>query len=155
MILGHKPLFVVFREGRIKTDECLNRTVFCRKRDFSAQKIKDLMFSLTTACANMSWLIKNLKAIYQLKKIPVSNEIKELNEYRIYTFRLNDFINFFLPSRYIQLRKTEPAVFRLALNVAQGPENEIVYIGDQEMFTQVASERGIKIIYQQYNLCLM
>ena len=113
------------------------------------------MFSLTTACANMSWLIKNLKAIYQLKKIPVSNEIKELNEYRIYTFRLNDFIKFFLPSRYIQLRKTEPAVFRLTLNVTQGPEDEIVYIGDEEMFTQVASERGIKIIYQQYNLCLM
>ncbi len=155
MILGHKPLFVVFREGRIKTDVYLNRTVFYQKRDFSAQKIKDLTLSLTTARANMSWLIKNLKAIYRLKKIPVSNEIKELNEYRIYTLRLNDSISFFLPPRHIRLRKTDPAVFRLALNVAQGPANETVYVGDAEMFTQVASEGGIKIIYQQYNLCLM
>ncbi len=85
----HKLLFVVYEEGRITLDEYLDRVVFFEKRDFTSGQFKDFMFSLTTPHTDMIALIKKLKEKYKLKIIVVSNEARELNEYRIQKFELN------------------------------------------------------------------
>ncbi|MEP6727750.1 MAG: HAD-IA family hydrolase, partial [Bacteroidota bacterium] len=138
--------FVVYEEGRVTLDEYLNRVVFYQKRDFTHNEFKDFMFSLTTADSEMITLIKELKAIYKLKIVVVSNEARELNEYRIQKFQLNSFVDFFISSCYVHIRKPDAAIFRMALDGAQVPPNEIVYIDDVQMFADIAAEMGIKSI---------
>ncbi|MEO7309135.1 MAG: HAD-IA family hydrolase [Chitinophagaceae bacterium] len=148
----HKLLFAVYEEGRITLDEYLNRVVFYQKRDFTPAQFKDFLFSLTTAHTKMIDLVKKLKEVYKLKLVVVSNEARELNEYRIHKFKLNQFIDFFISSCYVRVRKPDAAIFRLALNGAQVPADEIVYIDDVQMFTDVAANLGIKSIWHRNHL---
>ncbi|WP_301922740.1 HAD-IA family hydrolase [Ferruginibacter sp.] len=148
----HRLLFVVYEEGRITLDEYLDRVVFYQERGFTPSQFKDFMFSLTTADTNMITLIKQLKATYQLKIIVVSNEAKELNEYRIQKFQLNLLIDFFISSCYVHVRKPDEAIFKIALNGVQVPANEIVYIDDVQMFTEIATGIGIRSIWHKDHL---
>lgn len=145
----HKLLFVVYEEGWITMDEYLDRVVFYQERDFTPEQFKIFMFSLPTADTNMIALIKNLKAAYQLKIVVVSNEAKELNEYRIQKFRLSEFVDFFISSCYVHVRKPDAAIFHLALNGAQVPTEEIIFIDDVQMFTEVAMKLGIRSIWHR------
>ncbi|MEO5995713.1 MAG: HAD-IA family hydrolase [Chitinophagaceae bacterium] len=145
----HKLLFVVFEEGRITLEEYLERVVFYQKRDFTPRQFKDFMFSLTTPHTKMIALIKKLKEAYKLKIVVVSNEARELNEYRIKKFQLNQFVDFFISSCYVHLRKPDAAIFRMALEGAQVQTDEIVYIDDVQMFADVARDLGITSIWHR------
>ena len=104
------------------------------------------MFSLTSPNDQMLTLIKKLKEAYSLKIIVVSNEAKELNEFRIQKFQLTQFVDFFISSCYVHIRKPDPAIFKLAIDGAQIPLDEIVYIENVQMFVDVATDLGIKSI---------
>jgi putative hydrolase of the HAD superfamily len=147
MELRHKLLFVVYEEGRITLDEYLDRVVFYQKRDFTKETFKDYMFSLTVPDNNMIALIKNLKAAYQLKIVVVSNEARELNKYRLDKFKLNSFVDFFVSSCYIHIRKPDARIFALALDLADVAANEVIYLDDVQMFVDVASGVGITSIH--------
>lgn len=146
MELRHKLLFVVYEEGKITLDDYLNRVVFYKTRDFTFNEFRDFMFSLTTPREEMIALIKKLKQQYNLKIVAVSNEARELNAYRIQTFNLNGFIDFFVSSCYVQVRKPDGRIFKLALDMAQVSPEEVVYIDDVQMFVDVASDVGINSI---------
>jgi putative hydrolase of the HAD superfamily len=147
MELRHKLLFVVYEEGRITLDEYLDRVVFYQKRDFTKETFRDYMFSLTVPDNNMIALIKNLKAAYQLKIVVVSNEARELNKYRLDKFQLNSFVDFFVSSCYIHIRKPDARIFALALDLADVAANEVIYLDDVQMFVDVASGVGITSIH--------
>ncbi len=143
----HQLLFVVYEEGSITLNEYLDRVVFYHKRNFTYDQVKNCMFTLTTPDTKMKALIKQLKAAYQLKIFAVSNEAKELNEYRIQKFQLNQFVDFFISSCYVHVRKPEAAIFRISLDGEQVPVEEIVFIDDVQIFTDVAKDIGINSIH--------
>lgn len=88
-------------------------------------------------------MVCKLKKKYSLKIAVVSNEGRELNEYRINKFKLGTFVDFFISSCLVHFRKPDEDIFRLALDVAHVPPNEVVYIEDRLMFVQIAE--GLKI----------
>ena len=143
----HSLMFVTYEEGRITLDEYLDRVVFYQKRDFTSSQFKDFMFSLTTPDLEMIAFIKKIKLQYGLKIIAVSNEARELNAYRINTFKLNEIFDFFVSSCYVHLRKPDAAIFRLAIDGAHVPLDEIIYIDDVQMFVDVAKGIGITGIH--------
>ena len=143
----HSIMFPTYEEGRVTFDEYLDRVVFYQKRDFTSGQFKDFMFSLTTPDLEMIAFIKKIKSQYGLKIIAVSNEVRELNTYRINTFKLNEIFDFYVSSCYVHLRKPDADIFRLALDGAQVPVNEIVYIDDVQMFVDVAKDLGITSIH--------
>lgn len=142
----HSIMFVTYEEGRITLDEYLDRVVFYKKRDFTFNEFRDFMFSLTTSNAEMIAFIKKIKQQYGLKIVAVSNEARELNAYRIHTFGLNSFIDFFVSSCYVHIRKPDANIFRLALDTAQVSPDEVIYIDDVQMFVDIAADLGIKSI---------
>ncbi len=142
----HSIMFAPYEEGSVTLNEYLNRVIFYKKRDFTSDEFRDFMFSLTTPHDEMIAFIKKIKQQYNLKIVAVSNEARELNAYRIHTFKLNSFIDFFVSSCYVHLRKPDTRIFKLALDMAQVSENEVVYIDDVQMFVDVASDLGIKSI---------
>jgi len=143
----HNIMFVTYEEGKITLEDYLNRVVFYKKRDFSFNEFRDFMFSLTTPYPAMIAFIKKLKIQYGLKIVAVSNEVRELNLYRIHTFKLKEIFDFYVSSCYVHVRKPDTAIFKLALDMAQVSAEEVVYIDDVKMFTDIARDLEIKSIH--------
>ena len=143
----HNLMFITYEEGRITLNEYLDRVVFYKKRDFTHKEFNNFMCSLSTPDLEMIAFIKKIKWQYGLKIIAVSNEVRELNTYRINTFKLKEIFDFFVSSCYVHLRKPDAAIFHLALDGAQVPIGEIVFIDDVQMFVDVAKDIGITSIH--------
>jgi putative hydrolase of the HAD superfamily len=89
-------------------------------------------------------LVRQLKAKHGLKIIVLSNEARELNAYRIHKFKLDEFVDAFVSSCFVHLRKPDADIFRLALDIAQTPAQQIIYIENTAMFVQIAESMGIQ-----------
>jgi FMN phosphatase YigB (HAD superfamily) len=142
----HHMTFETFEDGKLTLDEYLGLVVFYQKRPFTRAQFRRFMFAQSKACPGMIELFTQLKVRHRLKIIALSNEARELNAYRIRTFKLNKLMDAFVSSCFVQIRKPDAAIFRLALDIAQVPAREIVYIDNTAMFTQIAEGMGIQSI---------
>src|SRR5271168_1933107 len=91
-------------------------------------------------------LVAQLKVRHGLKIAVVSNEGRELNAHRIRKFKLDGFVDFFISSCFVHIRKPDKDIFRLALDIAQTPPEQIVYIENTPMFVQIAEGLGIRSV---------
>jgi len=140
----HKLTMVTYEEGKLTLDEYLNRIVFYQKRPFTHSQFREFMFAQSTPNNEMIEFIQQLKEKYQLKIAVVNNEARELNEYRITKFKLNQFVDFFISSCFVHFRKPDADIFKIALDIAQVPAEQVVYIEDIPMFVEVAKDLGIR-----------
>ena len=147
----HQLNFATYEEGKLTLEEYLNRTVFYEDRPFTPDQFREFMFAQSQAYPEMIELVRKLKAKYGLKIAVVSNEARELNAYRIHTFKLDGFVDFFISSCFVHLRKPDADIFRLALEIAQTPAGQVVYIENTPLFVQVAEGLGIRrILHADY-----
>jgi putative hydrolase of the HAD superfamily len=142
----HHLTQVTYEEGKLTLGEYLKRVVFYRKRSFTPAQFREFMFAQTTPDREMIEFIQKLKVQYRLKIVVVNNEGRELNEYRIKKFQLNQFVDFFISSCFVHFRKPDADIFRIALDIAQVTAEHVVYIEDIQMFVDIASESGIRSI---------
>jgi putative hydrolase of the HAD superfamily len=140
----HHQAFEAFEVGKIDLERYLDLVVFHEKRPFTAARFREFMFAQSDALPGTIDLVGSLKSEFGLKIVAVSNEGRELNEYRIRTFRLGQLVDFFVSSCYVRLRKPDPAIFRLALDAAQSSAREVVYLENTPMHLEVASDLGIR-----------
>jgi len=147
MELRHSQNFNTYELGKLTLEEYLKRVVFYEGRRFSFNSFKKFMFSQSTPHPLMIGLIRELKAKYGLKIVVVSNEARELNAYRIRTFKLDAFVDSFISSCYVGLRKPDEDIFKLALDTAQVSPQQTVYIENTCLFVQVAESLGIPSIF--------
>ena len=93
-----------------------------------------------------------LESRHRLKIAVVSNEARELNLYRIRKFRLDRFVDFFVSSCFVHVRKPDAEIFRLALDLAQVQARQVLYIENTPMFVEVANRLGIRsILHTSYD----
>lgn len=142
----HHVIQVTYEEGKITLSEYLKRVVFYQKRSFTIDQFREFMFSQSTPNIEMIKYIKQLKDKYKLKIAVVNNEGRELNEHRIKKFKLNQFVDFFISSCFVHFRKPDADIFRIALDIAQVPVENVIYIEDMQMFVDVARDLGIRSI---------
>lgn len=140
----HQLNFATYEEGKLTLDEYLDRVVFYQKRSFTRVQFRNFMFAQSKPYPNMIELVRELKAKYGLKLCVVSNEARELNAYRIRKFKLDTFVDFFISSCFVHLRKPDAEIFQLALDISQTPAGQIVYIENTPMFVQIAEGLGIR-----------
>ncbi len=140
----HNLTFDTYEVGKISLEEYLRRVVFYEKRHFSMEDFRQFMFSQSEAFPEMINMITQLKKQHHLKVAVVSNEGRELTEYRIKNFKLNHFVDFFISSCFVHFRKPDTDIFKVALNTAQVHPNQVIYIEDRPMFVQVAEGMGIR-----------
>ncbi|HUH66100.1 MAG TPA: HAD family phosphatase [Syntrophales bacterium] len=147
----HHLTFDTYEEGKLSLDEYLYRIVFYEKRSFTPEGFKAFMFSQSQPFPEMIDLIRELKSKYGLKVAAVSNEGREITEYRIKTFRLTDFVDFFVSSCFVHYRKPDADIYRIALDIAQAEPEQVVYIEDRDMFVAIANELGIRgVVHRDY-----
>ncbi len=142
----HHLTFDTYESGKIDLAEYLRRVVFYQPRTFTRNQFRQFMFSQSQPYPKMIELVCKLKENYPLKIAVVSNESYELNAYRIKKFQLNRFVDFYISSCYLHLRKPDPEIYQVALNVAQTPSQQVIYIEDRWLFVDVASRMGIHSI---------
>jgi len=146
----HHLTFDTYEEGKLSLEEYLTRLVFYEDRDFTREDFQHFMFSQSQVRAEMGQmteLIKGLKARYGLKIATVSNEGRELTQYRIKKFNLGAFVDFFISSCFVHIRKPDVDLYRLALDCAQVEPDHAVYLDDRAMFVEVARGLGIHGIH--------
>ena len=136
--------FETHEEDKITFNEYLDRVVFYEKRPFTRAEFRRFMFAQSKPYAEMIELVRDLKAKYKLKIIVVSNESRELNAHRISTFKLGGFVDAFISSCFVHLRKPDADIFKLALDIAQTPARQSVNLENTAMFVQIAESMGIR-----------
>jgi len=139
----HHLTFDTYEVGKITLDEYLERLVFYEERNFSKEDFKGFMVSKSLPYPEMIRLICDLKQKYKLKVAVISNEGRELNEYRINTFRLNEFIDFFISSSFVHFRKPDADIFKVAIDISQSDIETSIYIDDRMLFVQIAESLGL------------
>jgi putative hydrolase of the HAD superfamily len=139
----HQLVFSTYELGKITLEEYLNQVVFYRERIFTRGEFRKFMFAQSKPYPEMIKLVRDLKAKYGLKIAVVSNEGRELNAFRIRKFKLDRFVDFFISSCFVHLCKPDTDIFRLALDIAQTPAEQVVYVENTPMFVQVAEGLGI------------
>ena len=142
----HRLVFETHEEGKITFEEYLGRVVFYQKRPFTRAQFRRFMFAQSKPYPKMIALVAQLKARYGLKIAVVSNEARELNAYRIQKFKLDGFVDAFISSCFVHVRKPDADIFRLALDIAQAPAPQVLYIENTPMFVQIAEGLGIRSI---------
>lgn len=142
----HHLNYSTYEEGKITLEDYLNRVIFYQKRSFTRTQFQSFMLAQSKPYPEMIELIAQLKIRRGLKIVVVSNAGRELNEYRIQQFKLDRFVDSFISSCFVHIRKPDLDIFRLALDVAQAQARQVIYIENTPMFVQIAEDLGIRSI---------
>jgi putative hydrolase of the HAD superfamily len=143
----HHLTFDTYEVGKLTLDQYLSRVIFYEKRDFTREEFREFMFGQSKDFPEMIELICKLKQKYKLKIVVVNNEGRELNERRIKTFNLSAFVDFFISSCIVHVRKPDEDIYRIALDIAQVEPEQVAYLDDRLMFVQVAEGLGVRGVH--------
>lgn len=139
----HHLTFDTYEEGKLSLDEYLARVVFYEPRPFSPHEFREFMYSQSQPYPETIALLRQLKDRHGLRVAAVSNEGRELTEYRIRTFDLGSLIDVFISSCFVHYRKPDHDIYRLALDTVQVAPASVLYVDDRLMFVEVARSLGI------------
>jgi putative hydrolase of the HAD superfamily len=140
----HHLTFDTYEEGKLSLDAYLDRTVFYRERAFTRDEFKTFMYAQSQPLPQMIELVRQLRLRRGLKVAAISNEGRELTLHRVATFELATFIDFFLSSCFVHMRKPDADMYRMALDCAQVVPEAAVYIDDRPLFVEVARGLGLQ-----------
>lgn len=142
----HRLVFETHEEGKLSFEEYLGRIVFYEKRPFTRNQFRDFIFAQSKPFPKMLDLVAQLKVQCGLKIVVISNESRAVNAYRIRTFKLDRLVDTFISSCFVQMRKPDIEIFRLALDLAQTAPEQAVFLDNTPMFVQIAEGLGMRSI---------
>jgi putative hydrolase of the HAD superfamily len=142
--LRHQELLTPFEEGRLTLDEYLQRAVFYAPRPFSPEDFKRFMFSLSKPKPQALEFARRLSGKYLMGT--VNNESRELNQYRIETFRLVEIFDLFVSSCFVASRKPDQRIYRLALDLTQHAAEECCFLDDRPVNIEAAAKVGMQTV---------
>ena len=136
-----------WEKGLITVEEYLRRTVFWKPRDFSPEEFFEAIKSESRILENTALpLLENISMSQDVDLGIVNNEARELNDYRIETFGLRGYFDFFFSSCYVGQRKPSAQIYRLALDVLQCDPDEVIFIDDRPPNVEAAASLGIHAV---------
>lgn len=145
----HHFIYNVFEIGSISLDEYLDTVIFNCPRDFTRAEFKQFMYEQSVELPEMLPWLKTWKKQTSLPVFAISNESRELNDYRIETFNLRQLFDGFFSSCYVGMRKPDPRIFQKALEITQVKPSECVYFDDRPMLVNAAKKMGMNGIQHE------
>jgi putative hydrolase of the HAD superfamily len=143
----HRMTFDTYEIGKISLDVYLDRIIFYEPRSFSKDDFKAFMYAQSKPYPEMLDLMRQTKARNGIKMAVVSNEGRELTEYRIRQFGLTSFVDFFVSSCFVHFRKPDADIFRMAIDMAQVAPQKTLYLDDRTLFVEIACTLGLQAIH--------
>jgi putative hydrolase of the HAD superfamily len=139
----HQLCFDTYELGKTTFDEYLDHVIFYEARSFTKKDFIEFMLSQSKALDGAIDYFIEVKKRHKLKVIALSNEARDLNDYRIKEFKLDTLFDAFISSCYVKLRKPDPEIYRMACDVSQALPDEALYIDDRLLYIEVAKSLGI------------
>lgn len=140
----HKLAAPELELGRMTLAEYMDQTVFYEPRDFSPAEFRAAMEAVSRPYPDSLALARELSA--QVRMYSLNNEGRDLNEYRIATCGLQEFLLAFFSSCYLGVLKPSPAIYRLGLSFAGVRPDEAVMIDDRAQNVQAARSVGMHAV---------
>lgn len=137
----HKLAAPELELGRMSLAEYMAQTVFHTPRDFTPDAFRAAMEAESQPHAGALALARDLGARHRMYAL--NNEGRDLNEHRIATFGLQDVLLGFFTSCYLGVMKPNPAIYRLALDLAHVRPQEAVMIDDRAQNAEAARSVGM------------
>jgi putative hydrolase of the HAD superfamily len=143
----HEMLVSSFERGKISLHDYLDRTIFYRPRTFTKDEFCNEMYSLSQPNAEVLDLAKKLAKTGTYQMATINNESRELNDYRIQNFALKGIFSLFVSSCFVGLRKPEPGIYRLTLEITQRAPEDCCFIDDRALNLESAARLGMHAIH--------
>lgn len=143
----HRLIFDTYETGKLTLDQYLQTVIFYEPRPFTSEQFQAFLFAQSQPLPQMIEFLTQLKQQHSLKIAALSNEGRELALYRNKKLGLTKFIDFFVVSSFVHLRKPDPDIFRLALDLAQVLPEQAIYIDDRATLTEFAATLGFNVIH--------
>jgi putative hydrolase of the HAD superfamily len=140
----HEALVSALETGKMSLGDYLERTVFCHRQSFSLEEFKAFLYAQSQPKSDSLALARELSAKYLMATI--NNESLDLNMYRIDRFGLRTIFGAFFSSCFVRLRKPDPAIYRLALDVMQKTQDECCFIDDRPLNLEGARQAGMRVV---------
>lgn len=142
----HKLAVPELERGRMSLAEYMDQTVFYAPRDFTPAEFRAAMEaeSLPHGESMALEVARGLAGRYRMYAL--NNEGRDLNEYRIRTYGLDEFLLGFFTSCYLGVMKPNPAIYRLGLELAQVRPQEAVMIDDRAQNVEAARSVGMHAV---------
>lgn len=146
----HAEVNDAWEKGEITVNDYLDETLFYEPRDFTKEEFLIRMKKMSQWLPHTAiGVVRNLAAEGEVKLAMLSNESRELMDHRIEKFGLDRDFSAFLVSAYVGLRKPDPKMFRLALDVMQTTPEETMFVDDRKENAASASALGIHGVHYE------
>lgn len=142
----HELVVSSFERGKIGLNEYLERTVFYRPRPFTEEEFREYIFSLSRADEPVLDFARALTDSGKYLMGTINNESLDLNQYRIEKFGMRRIFRLFVSSCFVGLRKPEPEIYKLALEITQQVPEECCFIDDRALNLEVGKRLGMHVI---------
>jgi putative hydrolase of the HAD superfamily len=145
----HELTNPAFEMGQISLDEYLHCTVFHRPRPFTPDEFKSFILEQSRELPESRAVLDAVTRTGKYFMAVISNEGREMNEYRIDRFDLRRNFAAFFSSCYVGIRKPDEAIFRLALDITRRSPRECLFIDDRSINVEYAGRLGMRTIQFQ------
>lgn len=136
-----------WEKGLMTAEQYLLQTVFYEPRPFTPAAFLQAILERSMLLPHGAMrILQELAASEEVELAILNNEARELNDYRIERFELGRYFDVFLSSCYLGLRKPDPKIFELALDVLQRDPEEVAFIDDRAENCAAAQALGIHAI---------
>ena len=145
----HELASPALETGQIMLDQYLERSIFYQPRAFTRDAFKAFMFAQSRVHPEARALVDQLARSRNYLLATINNEGLQLNRHRILRFSLRRDFTAFFSSCFLGVRKPDPAIYRLALQVTQRAPEECVFIDDRPPNLECARRMGMRTIHYQ------
>jgi putative hydrolase of the HAD superfamily len=145
----HDLSFPAFDAGQISLNQYLDQTLFYRPRSFSREEFTAFMFAQSKEYPETRAVLSDVAHSGKYLVGSINNEPRELNDYRIEAFGLRKEFQVFFSSCYLNARKPEGTIYRIALEVSQRPAEHSVFIDDRTLNLENPRRLGMRVIHHQ------
>lgn len=145
----HDLAFPAFDAGLSTLNQYLDRTLFYRPRSFTREEFTAFMFAQSKEYPETRAILSALARTGKYLIGAINNEPLELNQYRIEAFQLRQDFQVFFSSCYLNARKPEETIYRIALQVTQRAPESCVFIDDRALNLENPRRLGMNVIHHQ------
>jgi len=145
----HDLSFPAFDAGQITLNQYLDRTLFYRPRSFTREEFTAFMFAQSKEYPDTRAILSALARTGKYLIGAINNEPLELNQYRIEAFQLRHDLQVFFSSCYLNARKPEETIYRIALEVTQRAPESCVFIDDRALNLENPRRLGMNVVHHQ------
>lgn len=138
----HRLMFDSYERGHMNFSDYLRHVFFASPRNFTYEAVRDFAFAQSIPWAENLAFLRRVKEANHLKVGLISNEGEGITQHRVDKFGLREIADFMVISHFVHMRKPDPGMWELALDLAQVTSDQAIYIDDRIMFVDIAAELG-------------